>query len=335
MNLLLLSLSLVVVSCMSKPIVNKMDQTLRGFDAELSTYQYPFEVKFYALSSQSQNLKMAFMDVPAEKPTDKVIVLLHGKNFPGAYFEQVIQHLSQNGYRVIVPDQIGFGKSTKPQNYQYSFHTLALNTHALLRSLGVTKFHLLGHSMGGMLATRLSLMYPESVSKLILVNPIGLEDWKTMTSYRSVDENFKAELNNTVEKTKKYQLDNYYDGQWRSDYDKWLMIPNGWIAGPDHRLIAWNAALTSDMIFTQPVLYEFKKIKVDTLLIIGQRDRTAIGKSWAPPQIKEKMGDYPSLGNSATKAIPKAKLIKLEGLGHMPFVEDIEIFWKALSKNLD
>lgn len=142
MNLLLLSLSLVVVSCMSKPIVNKMDQTLRGFDAELSTYQYPFEVKFYALSSQSQNLKMAFMDVPAEKPTDKVIVLLHGKNFPGAYFEQVIQHLSQNGYRVIVPDQIGFGKSTKPQNYQYSFHTLALNTHALLRSLGVTKFHL-------------------------------------------------------------------------------------------------------------------------------------------------------------------------------------------------
>lgn len=55
---------------------------------------------------------------------------------------------------------------------------LAQNTRYLLDSLGVKELQVLGHSMGGMLATRFALMYPEMVTKLILLNPIGLEDWK-------------------------------------------------------------------------------------------------------------------------------------------------------------
>lgn len=336
---LLFTISLLTAcATTSKPSSKAKDSAgtkeAKGFDAELTQYKYPFEVNYFSFKSQEQDLKMAYMDIPAGKPSDKIIVLLHGKNFPGAYFEHVILGLNQEGYRVIVPDQIGFGKSSKPKNYQYSFQTLAQNTKHLLQSLGVEKFYLLGHSMGGMVATRFTLMYPESVTKLFLVNPIGLEDWKTMTGYRNVDEAYRAELASSPEKIKQYQLDSYYDGKWKSEYDKWLEVPTGWLEGPDYPVIAWNAALTSDMIFTQPVFYEFKNIKAPTVLIIGDHDRTAIGKAWASDDMKKKMGNYPVISKQVSHMIPKSKLVMLKGLGHMPFIEDFEAFWKVFIKNL-
>ncbi|UPL04388.1 acetoin dehydrogenase E2 subunit dihydrolipoyllysine-residue acetyltransferase [Pseudomonas sp. IsoF] len=71
--------------------------------------------------------------------------------------------------------------SSKPAYYQYSFQQLADNTHAL-DQLGVKQAIVLGHSTGGMLATRYALMYPQQVERLAMVNPIGLEDWKALAS---------------------------------------------------------------------------------------------------------------------------------------------------------
>lgn len=306
----------------------------QGFDATLSQYSYPFEVKTFEFDDQKQKLSMAYMDIPAGKDTQKTIVLFHGKNFSGAYFHELILGLNQEGYRVIVPDQIGFGKSSKPQHYQYSFQALAENTAKLLNSLNIKEHSLLGHSMGGMLAVRYSLMYPERVKKLFLVNPIGLEDYKSLTSYRNINEGYQTELSQTEKSLRDYQLTFYYDNKWKDDYNRWLEIPVGWINGPDKELIAWNSALTADMIFTQPVVYELNKIRTPTVLIIGTRDTTAIGKAWAPEQNKRRMGDYKALGKATAKAIPRAKLIELGGLGHLPFVENFELFWKRFSKEI-
>lgn len=333
---LIYALFIALTSCAStKDATSNQDQATNiQFDSRLSQYEYPFPVSYYTFESQNQKLQMAYMDVNNVSTTKGTFVLLHGKNFPGAYFENIIKSLVSEGYRVIVPDQIGFGKSTKPQNYQYSFHALATNTYELLNSLNIKSYKLLGHSMGGMLATRYALMYPQNVTQLFLVNPIGLEDWKTMTSYRSIDILYQNELSNSVENIKHYQLVSYYDGKWKDEYNKWLEIPTGWRLGKDYPLISWNAALTTDMIFTQPVFYEFKNIKTPTVLIIGQRDRTAIGKAWAPEESKEKMGNYPLLGKATNKLIKNSKLEELKGLGHMPFIEDYESFWKALKKHL-
>ena len=124
---------------------------------------------------------MRYMDVaPATAPNGATAVLLHGKNFCAATWEATIRGARRPGYRVIAPDQIGFCKSTKPERYQYSFQALAENTHALLESLGHPKGLLIGHSTGGMLAARYALMYPDDVAMLVLVNPIGLEDWKAL-----------------------------------------------------------------------------------------------------------------------------------------------------------
>lgn len=321
---------LLIVGCLLVLLSKAQTGTLRPLDINLENYSYPYPVQFIHLSIQKQSLKMAYMDVRPEHPNGQSVLLLHGKNFNGAYWEQTAKVLSANGYRVIIPDQIGFGKSSKPLLLQYSFQLLAQNTRMLLDTLQIDKVTVLGHSMGGMVATRFALMFPGRTNKLVLANPIGLEDWKTKVPYASIDKQYSKELKQTYDSIKKYQLTNYYHGTWKPEYDKWLDLLAGWTLDKDYPMIAWNAALTSDMIFTQPVYYEFKNIEVPVLLIIGQADRTAIGKDAAPPEIKETLGNYPVLGKQTQQQIKNARLVELPGVGHMPHIEAFDDFSKAL-----
>jgi pimeloyl-ACP methyl ester carboxylesterase len=172
---------------------------------------------------------------------------------------QFDQGLSESGYRVIAPDQIGFCTSSKPDNYQYSFQQLATNTQQLLKALGIQKATLLGHSTGGMLATRYALLFPEQVDQLALVNPIGLEDWKALgVPYRTVDQWYQRELKVTAQGIRDYERTTYYDGRWKPEFDRWVDMLAGLSNGPGKTQVAWNSALIYDMIFTQPVYYEFK-----------------------------------------------------------------------------
>lgn len=303
---------------------------LTPLDAELSTVEYPFSVTLKTLRNQGQELKMAYMDVKPANWNGKTILLLHGKNFNGYYFEQTARALNKEGFRVVMPDQIGFGKSSKPKQYQFSFHQLGENTKSIMDDLGISKFIVLGHSMGGMLASRMAVMYPDNVEKLILANPIGLEDYKLFSPYQNIDKQYAAELKNTYESYKKYQLQFYYDGKWKTEYDKWLNLLAGWTVHKDFPVTAWNAALTSDMVFTQPVVYDFDKITAPTLLIIGTRDRTAIGKANAPKELQPLMGQYQNLGKETQKKIKGSILVELDNVGHSPHIEVFDRFIKPL-----
>ncbi len=299
-------------------------------DPELNNYDYPFPVKFEPVSIKDNAYKMAYMDVSPEGKAKGVIVLLHGKNFSGAYWERTAKDLLKQGYRVIMPDQIGFGKSSKPEAFPYTFHLLAELTQKLIESRKVKKYQLLGHSMGGMLATRMALMYPEKVEKLLLVNPIGLEDWKVHVPYKNVNELYASELKSNEDQIRNYQKQNYFDGKWKPEYEKNIEILVGWTKHKDYHRIAWNSALTTEMIFSQPVVYEFKNLKVPTLLLLGTRDRTAVGKGWASSHIQEKLGRYDQLGKEVIKHIPQGKLVELSGIGHMPQVEAYDSYWQNI-----
>jgi pimeloyl-ACP methyl ester carboxylesterase len=307
-----------------------MFSQVKPLDAVLSEYQYPYEVHYLDLKSQDNDLKMAYMDVQSKKPNGKTIMLLHGKNFNGAYWERTARDLSDKGFRIIIPDQIGFGKSSKPQHYQFSFSQLAENTKAVLDHLKIDKTIVLGHSMGGMVAARFTLLYPERVQKLILENPIGLEDYKTFASYQTIDQAYQSELKNTAETYKNYQLKFYYDNKWKDEYQPWLDLIAGWTLHKDYPKVAWDAALTTDMIYNQPVCYEFKNIKTPTLLIIGTRDRTAIGKDRAPKDLQPKMGQYQELGKKTQREITGSKLVELNNVGHLPHIEVYPQFFSAL-----
>jgi pimeloyl-ACP methyl ester carboxylesterase len=271
------------------------------------------------------------VDIKPEHANGRTAVLLHGKNFCAATWDATIHRLSDAGYRVIAPDQIGFCKSSKPEHYQYSFQQLARNTHALLESLGVTDATVIGHSTGGMLAIRYALMYPHETQQLVLVNPIGLEDWKAKgVPSLSVDQWYERELKTTADSIRRYEQATYYAGQWRADYEPWVQMLAGMYRGPGKQIVAWNSALLYDMIYTQPVVYELSHLSMPTLLLIGQKDTTAIGKDFAPPDVRPKLGNYPELGKAAAKAIPGARLVEFPELGHAPQIADPEQFDKAL-----
>lgn len=309
-------------------------ESLKPLDLMLENYEYPFPVSYCTINTQKQTLKMAYMDVKPKNSNGKSIVLFHGKNFNGAYWESTINALTKEGYRVIAPDQIGFGKSSKPINYQYTFQELAKNTKTILDSLKISKTAILGHSMGGMLATRFALMYPETTEKLILENPIGLEDWKLVVPYQTIDWWYNNELKKTAESIKAYQLKSYYDNKWKPQYDKWVNLLAGWTLNKNYNIIAWNAALTYDMIFTQPVVYEFKNITCPTLLIIGTRDRTALGKNLVSSEVRETMGLYEKLGKATQEKIPNSKLVEIENIGHLPHIESFTKFINPLKRFL-
>ncbi|MGO4911741.1 alpha/beta fold hydrolase [Leeuwenhoekiella sp. W20_SRS_FM14] len=307
-------------------LVFAQESQLQLLDLQLNNYEYPYEVSSITISIQNQELEMAYMDVKPKNYNGKNIMLLHGKNFNGAYWKTTIDALTAEGYRVVVPDQIGFGKSSKPDHFHYTFQQLALNTKAVLDAIGISNTAVLGHSMGGMLATRFALMFPEITEKLILENPIGLEDWKLKVPYKPVEWWYENELKKDYKAIKKYQLESYYDGNWDPAYDEWVNLLAGWTLNSDYKTIAWNAALTYDMIFTQPVVYEFSELKVPTLLIIGTRDRTALGKPLVSENIRKTMGLYDKLGKDTQQKIPNSTLVEIENTGHLPHIERFEKF---------
>jgi pimeloyl-ACP methyl ester carboxylesterase len=303
-----------------------------SYGVELEEFAYPYPVKNFQLESQQQKLHMAYLDVaPSGTPNGRSVVLLHGKNFCAGTWGATIEALRRAGYRVIAPDQVGFCKSSKPQSYQFSFQQLAENTQRLLASLGVSKFVLLGHSMGGMLATRYALLYPSSIEKLVLVNPIGLEDWKSKgVPYQSVDAWYAAELQNSAEKIRSYQKATYYADTWKPEYDVWVEMLAGMYRGPGKQRVAWDSALTYDMIYTQPVIYELEKLAMPVLLLIGKKDNTAIGKALAPEAVRKTLGQYAQLAPAAAARIPQAQLVMFADLGHAPQMQDPERFQRAL-----
>ena len=122
------------------------------YGPELQGFDYPAPVLQFTFKTQGQDMHMAYLDYQPVKPNGHAVVLLHGKNFCAATWHDTAMMLQQAGLRVIVPDQIGFCKSAKPDNYSYSFASLAENTRALLKSLQINKATVIGHSMGGMLA---------------------------------------------------------------------------------------------------------------------------------------------------------------------------------------
>lgn len=304
------------------------------YNKELDGFEYPFEVKTFNFNSQNQDLKMRYMDI-GNKDAAKVIVLLHGKNFSGYYWAQVAQDLLSKKYRVIVPDQIGFGKSSKPEHYQYNFAQLALNTKSLLDSLGIQKFDLVGHSMGGMLAITFAVNYNQAVNKLILINPIGLEDYSQYVEYKDINFFYQSQLNTTLDKAINYQKKNYYDGQWSSEYEQLLIPLKGWLAGDDWKTVAWNNALTYGPIFSENMVAKFSQITNETFLIIGTRDKTGPGRGWLKPGVTRTLGDYKMLGKHAQSLIKNSTLIELDGLGHMPMYEDYKTFNKAFNQALN
>lgn len=282
----------------------------------LEEFDYPHTVSFLELTITGKDVRMAYMDVhPSVEANGRTVVLLHGLNFFGEYWEDTIEALTTVGYRVIVPDQIGFGRSSKPI-IPYSFQKKAANTKALLDQLGVESAVILGHSMGGMLATRFAYTYPETTEKLVLVNMIGKEDFRLSRPWQSTDEIYQSEMNRSYEAIRQQQEAYYVI--WQPEYEKYVRIHYGWLQSADWPQLAMIRALNRQMIYSQPVALEFAHLEVPVLILSGIEDGP----------------DFADQARNIAEIIPDARLILLEDTGHNPHLEAPELFHQTLIDNL-
>ena len=297
--------------------------TEEALGTSLENWAYPYPVQMFQFEHEGRPLRMAYMDVKPQNPNGQTLVLLHGKNFGSDYWAGTIKAMSTYGYRVIAPDQIGFGKSSKPE-MRYSFGMLAENTARLLDHLKIGRVTVIGNSMGGMLAVHFARKYPERLMALVLENPLGLEDYVASIPPQQTPDLVRLEMAQTPASYRNF-VKGYFP-VWKSEYERFVEQFARLQLSGDYPRFALISALTYQMIYEGPIVNELPQLKVPTLLVIGQNDRTVFGRRFAPPEVVRPMGNFPLLGRNAQQRIPGAVLKEFNGVGHAPHLEQPDRF---------
>ena len=276
---------------------------------------YPFPSSYLPLTLYGQDVRMAYMDVaPQGTPNGHTVMVFHGNNFGGFYFGNIIDALRKEGFRVIVPDQIGYGRSSKPI-IPYSFNDHARNSRAILQNLKIDKAMIVGHSMGGMLATRFSTQFPDVTERLVIYNPIGLSDTRYGRPAGSIDEQYKNALGATFQGVRaslmRYVAHN--PAAWTPEFESYARLRYSWTLGADWPRLAMVQTLTSNVISADPVVYDWPHIKVPTLAFGGAEDVLPGSAKLFQDRMKVLVDTIPN-GNGKLHLIP--------GLGHVPHLED-------------
>jgi pimeloyl-ACP methyl ester carboxylesterase len=299
----------------------------------LEGWPYPGPLQFLPLTMAGQQVRMAYMDFEPLGPANgRSIILLHGKNFDSSYWSGPIGWLRLEGFRVVVPDQIGFNKSSKP-DLDYTFEALAANTMKLADVLFLRNISVIGHSTGGMLAVRLASIYPDRIQQLVLESPIGLVDYRdfvppqTTATLEATERQYKAE-------TYRAFVARYFPILPPDQYEplvEWRMRVA--LSGEYERFVR-ATALTYQMIYRGPVRALFKDLKPPVLLLTGARDATTPLSAYAPPGVRAKIPTLAAAAREVVKEIPHAESAEFPDVGHVPHLEVPTEFQNAVQNFL-
>jgi pimeloyl-ACP methyl ester carboxylesterase len=110
------------------------------------------------------------------------VVLIHGLGGRAEDWRALAPHFAKSGYRVYMPDLIGYGRSEQPRNFSYSIHDEAGLVVGFLNTVGLKQADLGGWSMGGWIVQVVASAHPERVKRLMLFDSAGLYEmpgWNT------------------------------------------------------------------------------------------------------------------------------------------------------------
>lgn len=284
----------------------------KAYSVNLEDVPYPFPVSFIDLELYEQPARMVYMDVaPTAASNGKTVVLLHGMNWYSEYWGETIRQLTAEGYRVIAPDQIGFGRSSKPI-IPYSLHDHVTNTKMILDELGIDKAAILGHSMGGAIATRFAFSFPAIATHLVLVNPIAMVDSRLSRPW------FRFQAYTPEGDGRDYQavrrnIERYFY-TWDKSYERYIDINYGWTLSSEWPRLATVRSLNSQWLYQDTIVYDRPHIQAKTLFLAGAED----GQNFRQ-QAADTVAD-----------IPNARLNLIEEAGHLPFFEKPNEFYPPL-----
>jgi len=120
------------------------------------------------------NIKLCYQDVGS----GETIVFLHGLGSNSTDWQQQIDHFSQK-YRVIAIDCRGHGRSDKPEG-KYTIPLFCSDVLQLLSILKIEAFHLVGFSMGGMMAFQIAVDNPQMIKSLTIINSAPAVPYNTL-----------------------------------------------------------------------------------------------------------------------------------------------------------
>lgn len=143
---------------------------------------YAFKENYIGLGHKNddgQEMRMHYLD-EGEGTNGKVMVLLHGEPSWSYLYRKMIPVFVENGFRVIAPDLIGFGKSDKPINQEdYTYQNHLDWVEPIFADLGLKNITLFLQDWGGLLGLRLLEKYDSIIDNVVLSNtflPEGLRD---------------------------------------------------------------------------------------------------------------------------------------------------------------
>jgi pimeloyl-ACP methyl ester carboxylesterase len=300
--------------------------TTEPYGIALEGFPYPYPVSFFPLVQEGETLRMAYMDVPPKgEANGRSVLLLHGRNFPASYWQGAIEALTAGGYRVIAPDQIGFNKSSKPA-FDLHFDQLAANTAALLDALNIDQVSIVGHSMGGMLSVRFARAYPERVDKLVLVAPIGLEDYRLYVPAFPADKLMEIEQNVTADSYRNQLMKGYSLTLSEDAIAPYVAARTGIKDSAEYP--RWLRAFvnSAQMVWREPVVHEIPRLPQKVLFLMGENDHLALGRDFAPEPVRGEMGKNVELAQGLAAKMRDARVEVFEGIGHLPHLEAPERF---------
>lgn len=243
--------------------------------------------------------KIVYLDNDRNKAA-QTVVLVHGFGDSSLSWTFFARMFRGGDYRVIVPDLLGFGRSARPADGDYSYAAQSRRVLALLKSLGVNRAHLVGNSMGGGIVAQMALDQPSAVASLTLMDAAGVH-------YKTTE--LDAQL---------LKGSNFLVPKKPEDFDRLLtfatqtkpLSPRPVVEYLADRAVKdsalhekiFNQVLLADINF---LLLDLDRIKTPTLIVWGEKDRVL----------------SPENAKVFKKYIPDSRVVTFPNAGHIPMIE--------------
>lgn len=265
---------------------------------------YPYPVQFLEMTRFGQKMRMAYMDIPPTGPANgQTVFWQHGHNFYSEAYGPTFAALAAAGFRVLAVDRIGYGKSSKPL-ITYNFNFVATNMKALMDHLGVEKVAAVGHSMGGMVMSRFAMQYPDSLTHVVMVNQIGLTDNR---SSRPWSDPYASDPGVPTYQSilRGHQI--YFTNFWPPAHLEFVRRAYGQTLSGDYPHYAMVRRMVGQMMYDDPVVYDWQHIKTKALVIGGEDDKL--------------VDDYVGLANHVASELQNSAILLYPDVGHAPQIE--------------